>query len=64
MQPGQSSTLSWWISNADRVRIEPDVGPVGTLGSRTVAPLKTTTYTLIAANEAGESRVTRRIEVF
>jgi uncharacterized coiled-coil DUF342 family protein len=68
MQPrisqGQSSTLSWRVSNANRVRIEPDIGPVGTLGSRTIAPSKTTTYTLIAINEAGESRVTRRIEVF
>jgi cell division septum initiation protein DivIVA len=61
---GQSSTLSWQISNADRIRIEPDIGTVGALGSRTVTPLKTTTYTLIATNKAGESRVTRRIEVF
>ena len=61
---GQSSALSWRVSNADRVRIEPDIGAVGTLGSRTVTPVKTTTYTLIATNQAGESRVTRRIEVF
>jgi myosin heavy subunit len=61
---GQNSTLSWWVSNANRVRIEPDIGPVGTLGSRTITPSKTTTYTLIAINEAGESRATRRIEVF
>jgi len=61
---GQSSTLSWRVSNADRVRIEPDVGAVDALGSRTVTPSKTTTYTLIATNKLGESRVTRRIEVF
>ncbi len=61
---GQSSALSWRVSNADRVRIEPDIGAVGALGSRTITPLKTTTYTLIATNQAGESRVTRRIEVF
>lgn len=61
---GQSSTLSWRVSNADRIRIEPDIGTVGALGSRTVTPSKTTTYTLIATNQAGESRVTRRIEVF
>jgi predicted nucleic acid-binding Zn-ribbon protein len=60
---GQNSTLSWRISNADRVRIEPDIGTVGTLGSRTIAPSKTTTYTLIATNKAGESRVTRRIDI-
>jgi DNA repair exonuclease SbcCD ATPase subunit len=61
---GQNSTLSWRVSNAKHIRIEPDIGPVGVLGSRTIAPSKTTTYTLIAINEAGESRVTRRIEVF
>ena len=64
ISPGQNSTLSWRVSNATRVRIEPDIGPVGALGSRTISPTKTTTYILIAINEAGESRVTRRIEVF
>jgi uncharacterized phage infection (PIP) family protein YhgE len=61
---GQNSTLSWRVSNATRIRIEPDIGPVGPLGSRTITPTKTTIYVLIAINEAGESRVTRRIEVF
>jgi len=60
---GQSTALSWSISNADRVRIEPGVGIVGTLGSAVDTPPKTTTYTLIAKNKAGESRVTQRIEV-
>jgi general secretion pathway protein D len=60
---GQNSALSWSISNADRVRIEPGVGVVGTLGSTVVAPSKTTTYTLIATNDAGESRQTQQIEV-
>jgi len=60
---GQSSALTWAISNADRVRIEPGVGKVGTLGSAIVRPSETTAYTIIATNEAGESRVTQRIEV-
>jgi uncharacterized phage infection (PIP) family protein YhgE len=60
---GQKSTLSWWVTDADSVRIEPNIGSVGALGSRTIAPTKTTTYTLIATNENGESSVTRRIEV-
>ena len=63
VSPGQKSTLSWWVTDADNVRIEPNIGPVGVLGSRTIAPTKTTTFTLIATNENGESRVTRRIEV-
>jgi hypothetical protein len=61
--PGQRSTLTWSISNADSVRIEPGVGVVGTLGSTAIAPAKTTTYTLIARNKTGESRATQRVEV-
>jgi len=63
IMPGQTSTLSWQISNADRIRIEPEIGSVSALGSRTVKPSATTTYTLIAANEAGENRQTCRVEV-
>ncbi len=63
VSPGQKSTLSWWVMDADKVRIEPNIGSVGSLGSRTIAPTKTTTFTIIATNENGESRVTRRIEV-
>jgi len=63
IMPGQTSTLSWQVSNADRIRIEPGIGPVSALGSRAVKPSATTTYTLIAANKAGESRITRRVEV-
>jgi len=60
---GQNSTLTWWISNADEVRIEPGIGTVSSLGSKTVAPTAATTYTIIATNKAGESRETLRIEV-
>ena len=63
IMPGQTSTISWQVSNAGRIWIEPEVGPVTALGSRNVKPSKTTTYTLIAANKAGQSRQTCRIEV-
>jgi len=63
IMPGQTSTLSWQVSNAGRIRIEPEVGSVSALGSRTVKPTVATTYTLIAANKAGQSRQTCRIEV-
>ncbi len=63
IMPGQTSTLSWQVSNAQRVRIEPEVGPVSALGSRTVKPSATTTYTLIATNQAGERRLSHRIEI-
>jgi hypothetical protein len=63
IMPGQTSTLSWQVSNAERIRIEPEVGPVSDLGSRTVKPSATTTYTLIATNQAGDSRLSRKVEV-
>lgn len=61
--PGQTSILSWQIANAGRIRIEPGIGPVSALGSIAVKPSTATTYTLIATNKAGESRVKCRIEV-
>jgi uncharacterized phage infection (PIP) family protein YhgE len=63
IRAGQSSTLSWQVSNADRIRIEPGIGSVSILGSKAVKPSATTTYTLIATNEEGESRETLRVEV-
>jgi len=61
--PGQTSILSWQVSNAKSVRIEPGIGSVSALGSRAVKPAATTTYTLIAMNETGLSRLSCRIEV-
>ena len=63
IMPGQSSTLSWQVSNADRVRIEPGIGSVSALGSRVINPSTTTTYTLIAVNNMGESRRSCRVEI-
>jgi hypothetical protein len=63
IMPGQTSTLSWQVSNAARIRIEPEVGPVSALGSRTVKPSATTTYTLIATNRAGDSKLSQKVEV-
>jgi prefoldin subunit 5 len=63
IRAGQSSTLSWQVSNAVRIRIEPGIGSVSTLGSKAVKPSASTTYTLIATNQAGESRQTLRVEV-
>ena len=63
IMPGQTSILSWQVSNADWICIEPDIGQVSALGSVVIKPSTATTYTLIATNKAGESRVTCRIEV-
>jgi hypothetical protein len=55
---GDSSTLSWSVSGADEVTIDHGIESVGLTGTRTVSPTTTTTYTLTASNEAGDSTAT------
>ena len=51
---GQSTTLSWTVSGASYLIMSPVPGPVrGT--SVTVSPTRTTTYTLYATNQYGQS---------
>jgi len=50
---GGSTTLSWSVSNATSVTIEPGVGTVGPAGTASVSPATNTTYTLTASNAAG-----------
>ncbi len=52
---GDSMTLTWNISGADTVNIEPDIGYVPTSGTRTVFPKTTTDYILTATNAAGST---------
>jgi len=54
IERGQSSTLSWSTTNADKVTIS-GVGPVATNGSRSVAPLRSTDYTVTATGADGSS---------
>jgi hypothetical protein len=51
--PGQPLTLSWNVTSASRVAIEPDVGSVGAGGSMLLSPRADTTYTLTALNSGG-----------
>ncbi|HIE17970.1 MAG TPA: hypothetical protein EYP71_07230 [Dehalococcoidia bacterium] len=55
---GGSTTLSWSVSNATSVTIEPGVGTVGPAGTASVSPATSTTYTLTASNAAGWYSVT------
>jgi hypothetical protein len=48
---GESSDLTWSVSSATKVSIEPDIGTVGLTGSQRIYPDKNTTYTLTATNE-------------
>jgi hypothetical protein len=50
---GQQTTLSWNVSGATTLTIQPDIGSVGPSGSLTLTPNATISYTLTASNEAG-----------
>jgi len=56
VEPGESSVLSWEVSGADNVTIEPDIGAINSNGSLSVSPSETTTYKLIATDD-GEEKV-------
>jgi len=59
VRPGQSVILSWDLSGATTVNIHPAIGSAGSSdvehGIEQVSPTTTTTYTLTAANEAGNT---------
>jgi RHS repeat-associated protein/uncharacterized repeat protein (TIGR01451 family) len=51
--PGGFSTLSWHTEHAHSISIAPDIGSVQALGSMTVSPERSTTYTLTATGHGG-----------
>ena len=57
------SVLSWSVSGATSVTIEPGIGDVALTGTSQVSPTKTTTYTLTATNDAGSVKDTVIVEV-
>jgi hypothetical protein len=59
---GTPVTLSWTVSNASYVIISPQVGPVRG-SSAAVTPNQTTTYTLYANNQYGQSQATVTVVV-
>jgi len=50
---GESSNLSWSVTNATTVTIDNGIGSVALSDTTTVTPVTTTTYTLTATNSAG-----------
>jgi hypothetical protein len=61
---GESSTLSWEVTDADSVAITPGVGAVAvSSGTHAVTPATTTTYTLTATNDAGSTTATTTVTV-
>jgi hypothetical protein len=57
IKAGENSHINWSVSHAVTVDIQPKIGNVSLSGSTTVSPFETTTYTLIARNEAGDEVV-------
>jgi hypothetical protein len=61
IEPGESSTLTWNVSNVTSVIIEPDIGTVAASGFAEVTPDATTTYKLTASG--GGSTVSANAKV-
>ena len=61
---GGSANLSWNVSNAETVTIDRNVGQVDAAsGTVQVSPETTTTYTLTASNQAGDTTATATLTV-
>jgi beta-lactamase superfamily II metal-dependent hydrolase len=58
---GQSATLSWDVTDAISIVIEPNIGSVPAAANKVISPDVTTTYTLVAANAGGS--VSRSVTV-
>ena len=60
---GESSTLSWSVTDAIDVTIDNAIGGVALTGTTAVNPTTTTTYTLTATNAAGSVTATTTVAV-
>jgi hypothetical protein len=60
---GQQTTLSWNVSGATTVAIQPDIGATGPTSSLTLTPNATVTYTLTATNAAGSATSSATVNV-
>jgi hypothetical protein len=60
---GDNVTLSWSVTDASTVTINPGGLIVALSGSTSVSPTETTTYTLTATNSAGPSSATVTIKI-
>ena len=60
---GESSTLSWSVTDATSVTINQSIGSVALISTTTVSPATTTTYTLTATNAAGSVTAATTITV-
>ena len=63
IESGGSSILSWKVSGADNITIEPGIGAVSSNGSVSVSPPETTTYKLTATGKRKERVALRTVTV-
>ena len=63
IERGQSSTLSWSVTDASNISIDNGIGTVQASGSRRVFPSASTTYTLTAAGAGGTKTATATVNV-
>ena len=63
LEEGDSAILSWSVTNATTVTINPDGDTFALSGSTSITPTSTTTYTLTASNDAGSKTATVTITV-
>jgi len=60
---GESSTLSWSVTDATTVAIDQSIGSVSLISTTPISPTTTTTYTLTATNAAGSVTATTTVTV-
>lgn len=60
---GQSAILSWSVTGATSVSINPNIGTVSSTGTQSVSPSLTTEYILTASNSAGNSTASAKVAV-
>jgi hypothetical protein len=60
---GESSDLSWNVSGATTISIDQGIGNVALTGTRSVAPVTTTIYTLTASNSSGSTTATTQVVI-
>jgi hypothetical protein len=58
---GQQVTLSWEVSDATRITMQPEIGTIPASGTRSITPSSTITYKIIAANDTAST--TREVTV-
>jgi peptidoglycan-associated lipoprotein len=63
IERGQSSTLSWSVSDANSISIDNGIGTVQASASRRVFPGASTTYTLTATGPGGSKTATATVNV-